>query len=159
MAKLKTQKRLAAEMFNVGINRVWLDPTRLTDISQAITKADIAQLIKEGVIKAKSVKGKKKRAGHAERKVRIGKTRKKVRKKKERYVNLIRKLRRYLEELKQKGIITANEKGYIRRLAKAGQFKSRRHLKEYIKKIAKKPIEEIEKAEIGKAKKLSKTKS
>ena len=53
---LKSQKRIAAQVLKVGINKVWLDPERIDDIKEAITKADIRSLIKSGVIKAHKLK-------------------------------------------------------------------------------------------------------
>jgi large subunit ribosomal protein L19e len=155
MAKLETQKRLAAAILNVGINRVWLDPARLEDIAQAITRADILQLIKEGAIKARAVKGKVRKKQRKKRGP--GRIRKKVVNRKQRYVKLIRKLREYLNELKGKGIISKKEKSYFRRLAKAGYFKSLRHLKEYVRKAALETKEtEKEKAETKEKKETKK---
>jgi len=47
---LKNQKKLAAEVANVGIDRVRLVPERASEIKDAITKADIRMLIKSGAI-------------------------------------------------------------------------------------------------------------
>ena len=35
---LTTQKRLAASILKVGLNRVWIDPERLEDVSMAISR-------------------------------------------------------------------------------------------------------------------------
>ena len=59
MGGLRLQKRLAAELLEVGVSRVWFDPNRLTDIKNAITKADLRKLINEGAIKALPEKMKK----------------------------------------------------------------------------------------------------
>lgn len=48
---LSNQRRLAAEVLGVGETRVWIDPTRFEDVVAAITREDIRNLIKEGVIK------------------------------------------------------------------------------------------------------------
>ncbi|MBC7219095.1 MAG: 50S ribosomal protein L19e, partial [Hadesarchaea archaeon] len=45
--KLDTKKRLAAKILKVGVNRVWIDPSRLGDVSAAITREDIKRLIKQ----------------------------------------------------------------------------------------------------------------
>jgi LSU ribosomal protein L19E len=45
---LTTQKRLAAEILKVGTNRVWIDPERVEEVSTAITRESIKQLIKDG---------------------------------------------------------------------------------------------------------------
>ena len=46
---------------------------------------------------------------------------------------LIRKLRRYLKGLKENKKLISKEYHYLRRLAKAGNFKSLEALKEYVK--------------------------
>lgn len=54
---LSTQKRLAADILKVGVNRVWIDPDRVDEVARAITRESIKKLIKEGAIKAKQKKG------------------------------------------------------------------------------------------------------
>jgi large subunit ribosomal protein L19e len=52
---LKNQKKLAAEVAHVGIDRVRLVPERVSEIKEAITKADIRALIKSGAIIVKPI--------------------------------------------------------------------------------------------------------
>ena len=54
---LTTQKRLAASILKVGLNRVWIDPERIEEVSMAITREGVKQLINDGAIKAKPQKG------------------------------------------------------------------------------------------------------
>jgi large subunit ribosomal protein L19e len=54
---LTTQRRLAASILKVGLNRVWIDPERLEEVSMAITREGVKQLINDGAIKAKPQKG------------------------------------------------------------------------------------------------------
>jgi large subunit ribosomal protein L19e len=54
---LSNQKRIAAEVLNVGVSRVWLDPNKLTDVANAITREDIRGLIKDGTVKARQAQG------------------------------------------------------------------------------------------------------
>ena len=42
--KLTFQKRLAADLLKCGIHRVKLDPEKLEEISEAITREEIRQL-------------------------------------------------------------------------------------------------------------------
>lgn len=140
MKKFALQKRMAAKIMNVGINRVWFDPTRLNEIKEAITKADIKVLIKEGAIKKKPIKGIKKRAGKIrqlrKRKGRsrgAGKKRQIVKQKKKKYMIRIRKLRKYISLLKQKQIITNEQVNKLRRLAKAGIIVNKKDIDERIK--------------------------
>ncbi len=139
---LRSQKRIAAGILKVGINRIWLDPTRLSDIKEAITKADIKGLISGSIIKALPVKGigqfrvrkrkeqrrKGRRKGSGSRK---GKATARL-KRKRAWIERIRTQRKFLAELKDKKII---DKAVFRNLylkSKGGFFRSKRHIKLYI---------------------------
>jgi large subunit ribosomal protein L19e len=50
MTDLSAQKRLAADELEVGKNRIWFDPERQSDLSEAITREDIRELVEEGAI-------------------------------------------------------------------------------------------------------------
>ncbi|MEM2707640.1 MAG: 50S ribosomal protein L19e [Candidatus Pacearchaeota archaeon] len=136
---LKTQRRLAAEILGVGINRVKFMPEKINEIKEAITRKDIEELIKEGAIKKRPIKGYKRRAGrkrqkrYKKRRRGEGKIKKKVIDKKRKYIILIRNLRRYLKNLKNRGILTTREYRILRKQAKGGRFKSKKELMEYIK--------------------------
>jgi len=54
---LRLQKRLASRLLKSSKKRIRLDPARLIDISEAITKTDMRELISEGAVKAKQKKG------------------------------------------------------------------------------------------------------
>ncbi|MEM3574244.1 MAG: 50S ribosomal protein L19e, partial [Candidatus Bathyarchaeia archaeon] len=49
---LRTQRRMAAEILGVGIDRVWMNPDDIEKIESAITREDVRRLIHEGSIKA-----------------------------------------------------------------------------------------------------------
>nr|MQY68649.1 50S ribosomal protein L19e [Hadesarchaea archaeon] len=51
--KLNTQRRLAADILGVGVNRVWIDSARIADVSSAISREDVKRLIRQGAIKAR----------------------------------------------------------------------------------------------------------
>jgi large subunit ribosomal protein L19e len=57
MTDLSAQKRLAADILDVGKNKVWFDPERQADLADAITRDDVREMIDEGAIKAKDSKG------------------------------------------------------------------------------------------------------
>ena len=139
---LKSQKNIAARILKCGKSRVWLDPSRINDISEAITAADIRRLAKDGVIKALPKKGissfrkkkiakqklKGRRKGKGSRKGKIG-TR--VLKKKT-WIKRIRALRKLLKELRDSGRIDKNDYRKIYLKAKSGFFRSRAHLMGYL---------------------------
>ncbi|MCX8194180.1 MAG: 50S ribosomal protein L19e [Candidatus Pacearchaeota archaeon] len=142
MKTLALQKRLAAKVLKVGLNKVWFDPDGIDEIKEAITKADIEALIKEGIIKKKPKKGIKRRAGKIRqlrkrkgRKRRVGKKKKFLKKKKKNYIyiNRIRNLRAYIKELKKKGIIDSKQSATLRKLAKASIIKTKKEIDERIK--------------------------
>jgi len=57
MTDLSAQKRLAADILDVGKNKVWFDPERQGDLADAITREDVRELIDEGAIQAKDATG------------------------------------------------------------------------------------------------------
>ena len=52
MADLRNQRRMAAEILKCGENRVWMNPDRLDEVEDCITRADIRTAIASGLIKA-----------------------------------------------------------------------------------------------------------
>ncbi len=52
---LSLQRRLAAEILNVGEDRVWIDPTKVEEVAKALSKQDIRELINKGIIRKKDV--------------------------------------------------------------------------------------------------------
>ena len=129
--KLTTQKRMAADILGVGKNRVSFDSLRLEEIKQAITKADIEDLIKDKAIRAKPGRAKIKKERRKRRNA--GRRKMRVVDRKRLYVNKIRKIRRYVKDQLNAGQISKEMVNEVRKYAKAGQFKSLRNVKEYIK--------------------------
>ncbi len=140
---LKNQRRMAAELLKCGVNRVWVDPNRSEDISDAITRADVRILINSGAIVARQKKGvsrgraefekaqkrKGRQSGHGSRRGKKG-----ARKpSKERWMQAIRPIRLKLKELRDTGKIDpATYRSYYLK-AKGGVFKSRSHLISHLK--------------------------
>ncbi len=136
---LKNQKRMAAEILKCGENRVWLNPEKMEEIAECITRADIRTAIASGDIKAKpkngtsygrirhaaAQKAKGKRKGPGSRK---GTDNARVPQKR-RWISVIRPIRAELKQLRDEGKITpAVYRMYYRR-AKGGVYKSRRNLR------------------------------
>ena len=57
MTNLRAQKRLAADVLDVGENRIWLDPDGQDELADAITRDDIRELVEQGVVRAVPVQG------------------------------------------------------------------------------------------------------
>ncbi len=141
---MELQKRLAAQILKVGKNRIYLDASRLSEIKDAITKQDIRELIKEGAIKARRVKGisrgrfrkrlaKKKKGRSKGAGSRKGK-RVSKRKGKQVWVKRVRLLRRVLMENKAKA---SKDYGKIRKEIRSGNIKNKKQLLERIAKAKK----------------------
>ncbi len=131
---LKKKKSLAARTFGVGESRIEFIKPRLDEIKEAITKQDIRDLYKEGAIRIKNVKGRKKLVIKKKKKG-VGSVKKKINKRKREYVLLTRKLRKYLSE--SSGKITDKERIDIRKKIRNRFFRSKLQLKEYIGGIGK----------------------
>jgi len=144
MANLAKQRRMAADVLKVGVDRVWIDPESTSDVEEAITRADIRDLIEEGVIKKKPKRGvsrgrarvralKKslgRRKGHGSRKGTQGARRSRKRQ----WIIRIRALRRRLKELRAEGIIDKTMYRKLYNKAKGGEIKSVARLEAMIKK-------------------------
>lgn len=136
---LKNQRRLAADILNCGINRIWIDPENIEDISKAVTRRDINNLIKQGKIKAKKIKSnsrgrirkriqqkaKGRRRGHGSRK---GRLHARLPKKKA-WIRRIRPIREYLRDMRDNNKIDKSVYRHYYRRAKGGQFKDKAHVK------------------------------
>lgn len=163
--KLDVQKRIAAAVMKCSPQRVCLDGTKLKEIKEAITRADIRGLIIDGfitkkrkngtstfhskAIKAQKKKGKRK--GQGSRKGRA--TARTPRK--ETWMKAVRLQRRILSYMKEHNEIDNQTYWEFYRKIKGGFFRSKRHLQLYInerklaiasnKEAAAKPKEEKKK--------------
>jgi large subunit ribosomal protein L19e len=140
--RLTVQKRLAAEILDCSPKKVWADPERLEEIKEAITKQDLRDLIKRGLIIKKSLpqhsrgrarlnkiqrkKGRSKGLGHRKGKFTARNPKKKL------WMANVRTQRALLKELREKGIIERKACAQLLRKVKGGFFRSRRHIKLYL---------------------------
>ena len=144
MMSLKAQKRMAAEILKCGENRVYFDPYLIDEIKMPITREDIRNLVKEGIILKKYKQGNskyRKNLLHERRKKGrargIGKrkgTKYARLPKKKRWMNRIRPQRRELKKLRDRKLITTATYRKLYKNAKGGMFTSvaqmNRHIKE-----------------------------
>jgi len=137
------QKRLAAEIFGVGEDKVWIDPTKLEEVSKALTKEDIRALVEQGIIKIKPIRGqsrfwarfkhlqkkKGRRRGYGSRKgTKTARMASKLL-----WIIRIRAIRKLLRILKRKGLIDKKIYRKVYLLAKGGMFRSRSHVIYWLK--------------------------
>ncbi len=128
---LRTKKELAAKTLKVGKERIVFVKTRLDEIKEAITKQDMRDLKEDRAIKVKDIKGRTKNLKKRPKRS-TGNIKKKVSTRKQDYVIMTRKLRRYVAEMKKQGLLSAEEIKEIRNRIRNKMFKSKAHLKEYI---------------------------
>lgn len=128
---LRSKKQLAAKTFEVGKSRVIFVKERLDEIKEAITKQDMRDLRKDGAIKIKEIKGRKRIEKKNKRRT-PGNIRKNVNQRKKNYVIMTRKLREYLKELKSREKIDKNKIKEIRKKIRNKTFKNKAHMKEQI---------------------------
>ncbi len=134
---LVKKKLLAARTLKVGKERIMFMRSRLNEIKEAITKQDIRDLVKDGAITIKEIKG---RLKNKKRKTRrsTGNIRKKPKTRKQDYVILTRKLRTYVDYLEKSGKISKDEKKELRKRIRNKDFRSKANLKEQLEEILKK---------------------
>jgi large subunit ribosomal protein L19e len=140
--KLTTQKKLASEILKCSPSKVWIDESKQKDVKEAITKIDIKNLIKEGVVAKKKlpqqsrsrarklheqkVKGRKSGSG-----TRKGKPNARL-SDKIKWILKIRGLRLLLKDLKDHNRISGPTYRELYSKAKGGYFRNKRHIKLYI---------------------------
>jgi len=139
---LGNQRRMAASILKCGINRVWMDPDRSEDITEAVTRNDVRGLINSGAIRALRKKGissgrirkrkaQKKKGRRKGQGSREGTTYARLPKKR-RWIQRIRPQRKLLKELRDNGKIDKKTYRKLYRHASGGMFKSKAHLKSHL---------------------------
>jgi large subunit ribosomal protein L19e len=139
---LKNQRRLAAAVLNVGMNRIYFDPEGVEEVDAAISRQEIRKLIKDGVIKAKPVRT----TSRGRARVRMAQKKAKRRRgpgsrkgakysvitRKTRWMGRIRSQRRRLKRLRERRTITVSTYRTLYRKAKGGTFRSVADMERYI---------------------------
>ncbi len=138
---LTTQKRLAADILKIGVNRVWIDPDHSEEVSQAITREGVKKLIADGTIKARPKKGissyrSKKIAEQKSKGRRKGRGSIKGAKgarnpKKKAWMTTIRALRTDLKDMRENREINRTTYRKLYKMAKGGAFRSKSYMKTY----------------------------
>ena len=142
--KAEKAKEIAARLLKIGKNKIWIDPEEAESVKEAITKDDIRELIKNGIIKkrkeneqsrgrARKIEKQKKkgrRKGHGSRKG----TAKARRNRKMDWINKVRAQRALLKELKEKHPDKVKKFGYSKlyRMIKGGFFRSKAQLERFV---------------------------
>jgi len=145
MTDLKNQRRLAAGVMDIGVNRVWMNPEAEKDIAAALTREDIRKLIEEGKVGKRAIRGVSRgrarkvaqtrayghRKGHGSRSGAKGARRPK----KELWMKKIRALRNLLSEMRENKKIDVSTYRKLYRKAKGGEYRSRAHLNAHVEQL------------------------
>src|SRR5213083_339288 len=122
------QRRLAASILKIGVNRVYIspDPKEQENILDAITRDGIRSLIRRNVIQKRNERGVSR--GRAREGALNARTPQKTR-----WIGLIRGMRRRLRELKKEGRIDVRTYRRFYAQSKGGMFKSRAHMEQQLR--------------------------
>ena len=134
---------MAADVLDVGKDRVWFDPDEQSEIADAITREDIRDLADQGVIRVKDAKRNSKgrareraekrayghRKGAGTRKGKSGGRKSR----KDEWVSRIRAQRRRLKELRDDGPLTPTQYREAYNKASGGEFEDVARLEAYLR--------------------------
>ncbi|MFB6203214.1 MAG: 50S ribosomal protein L19e [Candidatus Nanohaloarchaea archaeon] len=139
---LKSQRRMAADIMDVGEDRVWIDPDEQEKVDEAITRQDIRNLIEGGTIQKKDEEGnskgrsreKKKQKKKGQRKGHGNRKGKKTARKdsKQEWMESIRAIRKRLKELREDNEITQDQYRKLYDMSKGGFFRDTKHLENHV---------------------------
>ena len=141
MPDLRYQRRIASLLMGVGENKVRFSPDRLEEISEAVTRREIEQLIKRGAIQSKPKRGVSR--GKSRARERRGKRRGSGSVKgsrharldnKKRWIRKIRALRRRLKQMRARGVVS--KRSYRELYRRLSRFESVRQLSAQVKRKA-----------------------
>ena len=141
MTDLTAQKRLAADVLDVGKSRVWFDPEEQSEIAEAITRDDVRDLVDQGIIRdevAKKNSRGRARARQAKRdyghQTGAGSRKGKAGARRDRktdWTSRIRAQRRRLRELRDGDTLTPTQYRELYNKASGGEFDSVDRLEAY----------------------------
>ena len=137
--QITNQKRLAARILKCGVNRVWIHPSYVDQVANAVQTDDIREFIEEGWIKAKPIKG----TSRVRARLRLAQKRKGRRKghgtragtanarnpRKNRWMRTIRSQRRVLKALRGDGTLEPSQYRRYYLKAKGGSYRSIAHMR------------------------------
>lgn len=146
---LSKAKELAANILKIGVNRVYIDPTNLKKVEEAMTKDDLRGLIAERIIKKRrsnfQSKGRsrvmllKRQKGRKRGKGKKKGTKKTRTQGKTSWIKKVRSQRTMLKELRKTNPEAVEKAGYgnVYRKIKGGFFKGKNYVKEYVEGVKK----------------------
>ncbi len=155
--KLDMQKTLASKVAKVGVGRIRIDPANAEQVKEAITKADIRDLIDQDVIKVlplvRNSRARARERATAKKKGRqrgagskVGRQSARNPPKKD-WINRIRLQRKIIKSFKDSGRLSTSDWKMLYLRAKGGFFRNKRHLLQVIEQG--KMLKEVKKTPKG----------
>jgi large subunit ribosomal protein L19e len=140
--RLTNQKKLAGKILGCASDRIWINPERVADVKEAVTREDVKALISDGLISKKQKTGQSRVRARIRlvqrRKGRLKGTGSRKGKKtaregkKIKWINKIRVQRALLKKLRENSRVEVSTYRNLVLRAKGGFFRSRRHIKHFI---------------------------
>ncbi|QLG63341.1 50S ribosomal protein L19e [Halorarum salinum] len=142
MSDLSAQRRLAADVLDVGESRVWFNPEAQSELADAITREDIREQIQQGNVRAEDAKSNSRgrarerdekrayghRTGAGSRKGKAGGRQNA----KSDWISRIRAQRARLKELRDDGPLDRSQYRELYDKASGGEFEDVRRLESYV---------------------------
>ncbi|MFQ5908063.1 MAG: 50S ribosomal protein L19e [Thermoplasmata archaeon] len=139
---LTNQRRMAADILKCGAHRVWIDPNRMDEVADAITRDDVRAVISAGLVRKLPVAGQSRgRTRYMARQRRKGRRRGPGRRKgargardpkKRRWIRTIRAQRDVLRGYRDDGRLAPGDYRRLYLRAKGGMYRSRSHLEQQL---------------------------
>jgi large subunit ribosomal protein L19e len=134
--KWLAQKRMAAKLLKCGLSRVRMTDSK--EVREALTREDIRQLIKKGLIWAVQKKGTSRAfARYRLRQKKLGRRKgtgsRKGTRMDSNWVAKVRSLRALISQFKKEGKIDTNDYRKVYLMIKGGLFRSKKHLIAWLK--------------------------
>jgi large subunit ribosomal protein L19e len=143
--QITNQKKMAAQILSVmegrevGVHRVWINPSYLDQVAQSVQKEDIREAIDNGWIKAKAIKGtsrvralkrqeQKKKGRQKGQGMRSGSANARN-PSKQQWMATIRAQRRALKGMREDGTLKSSQYRHYYLKAKGGSYRSIGHMK------------------------------
>jgi large subunit ribosomal protein L19e len=134
---VKMQRQIVARIYGVGEDRVWIDPTKLSEVKGEITREGLRKLVEKGTIKILPIKGQTHRE-HDRPHTPGNKKGKKSARVNVTWKERIRAQRKMLKKLKKEGKIDNETFKEFYYKAKAGMFRSVSHMMAFLQERIKK---------------------
>ncbi|MEW6295421.1 MAG: 50S ribosomal protein L19e [Candidatus Diapherotrites archaeon] len=141
--QLNKIRRMSSQILKTGKNKIWFEPDSGDKIKEAMTKDDVRELIRQGLIKerkeqmhskagARALKEKKRKGRKRGFGKRTGSRKARV-KEKTGWIKRVRAQRKKLKELKSKGTVSPKDYRKLYKMIKGNYFKGKKYIELAVK--------------------------